>query len=304
MNHEHLRVLVEIARLGSFSEVAKQRDLDPSAVSRIVQSVERHLGVRLFQRSTRQVSLTEAGSTYLSRIAHLLEELDAASDEVKSTEQKPSGILKVTASVAFGQACLVPLVPEFIEMYPDVQLELLLTDTNVDLIAERVDLALRVSPHMAQDMVRLKWFDAAYTVCAAPSYIRNHLPISTVEDLVSHRHVLFGYPQPQSLWVVKDEHGVEQRISAKAAIVSSSGLAQRELTISGVGPALMPIWLAAPALQSGALIELLPHCSITPSNFSGTAWLLYPNRKFLPSKTRVLLDFLLNRTEHCWNRKF
>ncbi|MBK5395954.1 LysR family transcriptional regulator [Pseudomonas sp. TH39(2020)] len=300
MNHEHLRVLVEIARLGSFSQVAKQRDLDPSAVSRIVQSVERDLGVRLFQRSTRQVSLTEAGGTYLARIAHLLEELDAASDEVKSAEQRPSGILKVTASVAFGQACLVPLVPEFIEMYPDVQLELLLTDTNVDLIAERVDLALRVSPHMAQDMVRLKWFDAAYTVCVAPSYIRNHPTVSVVEDLANHRHVLFGYPQPQSLWIVTDEGGVEHRISAQAAVVSSSGLAQRELAISGVGPALMPIWLAAPALKSGALVELLPHCSITPSNFSGAAWLLYPNRKFLPSRTRVMLDFLLKHTMQCW----
>jgi len=301
MNHEHLRVLIEVAQQGSFSRVAKQRDLDPSAVSRIVQSMERELGVRLFQRSTRQVALTDAGSVYLARVSHLLEELDAASDELKSMENHPRGTLKVTASVAFGQACLVPLIPEFIKLYPDIHLELLLTDANVDLISERIDLALRVSPRMAQEMVRVKWFDATYKVCATPDYLRQHSTIETIEDLKLHRFVLFGYPQPQSLWLVQDGHGTEHKVPVAPAMVCSNGLAQRELTLAGIGPALMPIWLAAPALQSGALVEVLPECSITPTDFAGAAWLLYPNRTFLPAKTRAIVDFLLKRSPPSWS---
>lgn len=105
MNHKHLRLVVEIARQGNFSSVAKLHDLDPSSVSRIVQSVERELGVRLFQRSARHVSLTEAGAAYVARVAHLLEELDDAGETIKSMESRPSGILRITASVAFGQSC-------------------------------------------------------------------------------------------------------------------------------------------------------------------------------------------------------
>ena len=295
MNHDHLRVLVEVAQLGSFSRVAKQRDLDPSAVSRIVQTVERDLGLRLFHRSTRQVALTEAGAQYLSRIARLLEEFDAAAEELKSMEEELKGTLKVTASVAFGQACLVPLVPEFMRAHPDINVELLLTDDNVDLIAERIDLALRISPRMAQDMVRVKWFDATYKLCATPEYLLRSAPLNTIDDLSAHRFVLFGYPQPQSLWHIQAAQGEDHKTPVRGAIIASNGLAQLELTLASVGAALMPAWLAGPALQSGSLVERLAEHSLIPSDFEGTAWMLYPNRIFLPAKTRALINFLAER---------
>jgi len=113
MNHDHLRLLIEIAQQGSFLGVAKSRDLDPSSVSRIAHGVERELGVRLFQGSTRHVSLTKAGSAYLERVSHLLDELDSASDALKSLADHPSGVLQMSASVALVQIRLLPLIPEF-----------------------------------------------------------------------------------------------------------------------------------------------------------------------------------------------
>ncbi|CAB3807419.1 LysR family transcriptional regulator [Paraburkholderia fynbosensis] len=300
MNHDHLRLLVEIAQQGNFSSVAKSRDLDPSSVSRIVHGVERELGVRLFQRSTRHVSLTEAGSAYLERVSHLLDELDSASDALKSLEHHPSGVLRVTASVAFGQICLLPLIPEFTRLYPDVQLELVFTDFNLDLVADRIDLALRLSPRMSQGAVRVKWFDASYKVCASPDYLGRNGAVRESSDLESRKCVLFGHPQPQSDWIVRIPSGLVRSIVVDAAITASNGLAQRDLALAGLGPALMPGWLCSSHVAAGQLVELLPDHAITPADFEGTAWLLYPNRTYLPARTRALLDFLRARTRLDW----
>jgi DNA-binding transcriptional LysR family regulator len=300
MNHDHLRMLVEVAQQGSFSAVAKLHDLDPSSISRIVQSVERELGARLFQRSTRHVTLTEAGDAYLTRVSHLLEELDSASDALKSLEHHPSGTLRVTASVAFGQTCLVSLMPEFARLYPEIQLELIFTDANLDMVSDRIDLALRLSPRVAQDMVRVKWFDASYKVCASPEYLSRHSPIKEPSDLSHHRCVLFGHPHAQSGWLVHSPSGAVENVSVPAAMIASNGLAQRELALAGVGPALMPTWLSASQIASRQLVDIFPEYTITPGDFEGAAWLLYPSRTFLPAKTRAILDFLLSRTKPEW----
>ncbi|MEQ5837880.1 LysR substrate-binding domain-containing protein [Paraburkholderia acidicola] len=302
MNLDHLRVLVDIAQQGSFSNVAKLRDLDPSSVSRIVQGIERELGVRLFQRSTRHVVLTDEGDAYLSRVSHLLEELDSASDELKSVAQQPAGTLRVTASVAFGQTCLVPLMPEFARLYPQIQLELIFTDANLDMVSDRIDLALRLSPRMGQDLVRVKWFDASYKVCASPDYLSRHGVIQQPGDLSNHRCVLFGHPHPQSSWFVRDAAGTTHTIPVPAAMIASNGLAQRELTLAGIGPALMPTWLSALHVASGQLVDVLPGYTVTPGDFEGAAWLLYPNRSFLPAKTRAILSFLMSRNSE-WTSK-
>lgn len=300
MNHKHLRLVVEIARQGNFSSVAKLHDLDPSSVSRIVQSVERELGVRLFQRSVRHVSLTEAGAAYVARVAHLLEELDEAGDTIKSMESRPSGILRITASVAFGQSCLVPLIPTFVRLYPEITPELILNDANLDLVGDRIDLALRLSPRMAQDSVRVKWFDARYVLCASRPYIERHSAIVDPSDLEKHRYVLFGHPNPQSTWNIRHAVGQTSAIIAAPAAVASNGLAQKALVLSGMGPALMPMWLAAPELALGTLVQLMSAYTLTPGEFEGAAWLLYPHRGFLPAKTRAIVSFLQENVSDEW----
>jgi DNA-binding transcriptional LysR family regulator len=301
MNHDHLRVLLEVARQGSFSAVAKRRNMDPSSISRIVQGVEHELGVRLFQRSTRHVALTEAGEAYLSRVSHLLEALDSAGETAKELGAHPGGTLRVTASVAFGQACLLPLLPEFMERYPDIHLELLLADANVDMVAERVDLALRLSPRMGQNFVRVKWFDSAYRICASPTYLERHDAITVPDDLRQHRCVLFGLPHPQSDWLVRDRSGNVRHLTVTPRACVSNGLAQRELALAGLGPALMPTWLIATDVATGTLVDLLPDYAATPSDFEGDAWLLYPDRTFLAAKTRTLVDFLLSKARREWS---
>ncbi|MDQ7979895.1 LysR substrate-binding domain-containing protein [Paraburkholderia sp. SARCC-3016] len=300
MKHEHLRILLEVARHGAFSTVARQRNVDPSSISRIVQGAERELGVRLFQRSTRRVVVTEAGDAYLSHVSRLLEELDSASDAVREFGKQPKGTLRLTASVAFGQSCVVPLLPEFLARYPDIRLELLLADANVDMVAERIDLAVRLSSRMGNDLVRVKWFDTRYRICATPDYLRQKGAINSPDDLDSHPCVLFGLPNPQSQWRVTDRSGHVHYVAATSAATVSNGLAQRELAIAGVGPALMPAWLVADEIAAGRLVEVLPGHEVVPADFDGAAWLLYPSRAYLPAKTRAMVDFLLENAKKDW----
>lgn len=301
MNHDHLRILLEIARHGNFSGVAKQRNMDPSSISRVVRTVESELGVRLFHRTTRHVTLTEAGAAYLTQVSDLLDAIDAAGDRIKELGTNVGGTLRVTASVAFGQACLVPLLPEFLESWPNIQLELILADANLDIVAERIDLALRLSPRMDRNFVRVKWFDSAYKVCASPHYLASHGPIRSPADLSHHPCVLFGLPNPQADWLLRDSAGNVVHVSIKPRVCVSNGLAQRELALAGTGPALLPAWLAAADLAAGRLVDLLPDHTATPSDFDGAAWLLYPNRTLLPAKTRALVDFLKSRARPEWS---
>jgi DNA-binding transcriptional LysR family regulator len=301
MNHDHLRILLEIARHGNFSGVAKQRNIDPSSISRIVRTVENELGVRIFHRTTRHVTLTEAGSIYLTKVSELLDAIDRAGDTVKELGGKVDGVLRVTASVAFGQTCLVPLLPDFLKVYPNIQLELFLADANLDIVAERIDLALRLSPRMDKSFVRVKWFHSSYRLCASPRYVARHGAVLSPGDLSRHRCVLFGLPNPQDEWLMRDRAGSVQRVNVKPYVCVSNGLAQRELVLGGAGLALMPAWLAAEDLFSGRLVDVLPNHIATPGEYDGAAWLLYPNRTLLPSKTRALVDYLLSRTKPEWS---
>lgn len=301
MNHDHLRILLEVARQGNFSGVAKQRNMDPSSISRVVRGVESELGARLFNRTTRHVTLTEAGAAYLTKVSDLLDAIDAAGDTIKDLGGNVEGTLRVTASVAFGQACLVPLLPEFLALHPNIQVDLILADANLDIVAERIDLALRLSPRMDKSFVRVKWFDSAYKVCASPQYLGSHEAIRAAADLTRHRCVLFGLPNPQSDWLIRDGAGKVEHVNVKPRVCVSNGLAQRELALAGTGPALLPGWLIAADVAAGRLVDLLPNRTATPSDFDGAAWMLYPNRTLLPAKTRALVDFLKSRAQPEWS---
>src|SRR5579872_6717564 len=144
MDIETLRLFVQVARRGSFAIVARDRGTDPSSVSRTIAALEDELQVRLLQRSTRRMTLTEAGAAYLARLESLIEELDHARDEALAVSARPIGTIRLTASVAFGQKCVAPLLPKLRQTCPDLGIDLILTDANLDLVSEGVDLAIRL----------------------------------------------------------------------------------------------------------------------------------------------------------------
>lgn len=296
MNIDALRLFAEVARKLSFAAVAEDRGVNPSSVSRTIGQLEKQLGVRLLQRTTRNMALSEAGEAYFRRLSAILDELDEAEEQARMVNAGPTGTLRMTASVAFGERVIVPLVPGFRETYPDVRLELVFTDANVDLVAEGIDLAIRLGPRLTGDVVATRLFPTTYRVVASPAYVAAASPVNEPADLAQHACTVFALSAFRSEWKFRKRTGGERNGVESVAITSdttvSSALSLRSIVLDGGGPALLADWLIGDDLAAGRLIDLLPGYDATATDFDTAAWLMYPSRSYLPRKVRVTIDFL------------
>ncbi|MBA4783814.1 MAG: LysR family transcriptional regulator [Rhizobiales bacterium] len=295
MDTRFLTIFLEVVRSGGFAAAARNLDQDPSSISRSIAALEDQLGARLFQRTTRKVSLTEAGGHFAARIEPILAELDQAREDIRTDSAKPKGKLSLSASVAFGQVCVMPHVSAFLERYPEIDLDLKFTDRNVDLVAEHVDLAIRLGPSVGVDVIAAKLRNTRYRVCASPEYLRKHGKPRRPRELTNHRCVCFDLPDFRTRWSFKLDGGAIEEIGVTPRITVSGALALRDAALAGLGPALLADWLIGGDLSDGTLIDLFPKHDVTATTFDTAAWLLYPSRIFLPRKTRVLIDFLRKR---------
>ena len=176
MNIADLTLIQDIARHGSFAAVGRERDMDPSSIGRTIAAIEEELGFRLFARTTRRMEVTEAGALYLARISPLSEELERAVDECRAMQVEPRGTLRISASATFGQRVIVPRLLAFRKAYPAVSIEGIFSDSTIELVTERIDLAIRLAPAIDGDYVVSKLMDTRYSVVAAPAYLRQAPP--------------------------------------------------------------------------------------------------------------------------------
>ncbi len=292
MNLKDLEILLAVVRRGSFAAVAREQGVDPSSISRSIAALEADLGLRLLQRSTRRLSLTDAGASYCRRIEPLVEELRAAGDAARSAARAPSGRLRLTASVAFGEACLVPLLPAFRRAYPEILLDLVLSDANLDLLGEQMDLAIRLAPRIEGDLIGVKLRDTHYRVCASPAYLGEGGNPGDPAALAAHDCIRLDLPGYRDRWRFKAENGREEAVAVTGGLLLSSPLASLSCARAGLGPALLADWLVERDLEQGALVDLFPGIEVTATSFETAAWLIYPSRRYLPARVRAGIDFL------------
>jgi DNA-binding transcriptional LysR family regulator len=287
-----LQLFIEVFRQGSFAAVARDRNLDPSSVSRAIAGLEEELGIRLFQRTTRQLSPTEAGATYFEHIESLVEELQRATDIAADTSRQPKGTIRITASVSFGLKCIVPLLPEFTQLYPNLTVDLLLSDAIIDLFAERIDVAVRLGLLADSTLIAQQLMPTHYSVCASPNYLKQSEQLQNPVDLMNHNCLLFPFAGFRSRWIFKDQKGELSEIPVSGRTVISSAIALQHCAIAGMGLALLPNWLIDTDLQVGTLINVFPDYDVTATDFSTAAWLVYPSRAYVPLKVRLFIEFL------------
>lgn len=290
MEVKTLELFMAVTQAGSFAAAARQWGLDPSQVSRQIAALEQELGFPLFQRSTRKLVLSEAGAHYLGHISGPLVEIRRAAQLGQREHHQLSGKLRLTSSVAFGQSVLLPLLTDFYRRYPEIQLDLLFTDAVVDLLAERVDLAIRLTPTPDENLVGTRLFPVRYRVCASPDYVaRQGVPLQP-RDLVEHPCVVFPYRGYRQRWQFRNpDESFSVAISSRLVISNALGVLQA--CRLGYAPALLADWLAAPMLQSGELVDLFPDYEASATDFAAAVWALYPRRDYLSCKTRVVLDY-------------
>lgn len=292
MDLNALELFIEIAKSGSFAEAARKLDRDPSQVSRTISALELSLKFQLFKRSTRKLSLTEAGERYLMRVKPVIEDLRDANEEARQLNESPAGLLRITASTAFGQTCLLPLINEFYQRYPEIELELRLSEENLDLYSQDIDLACRLSPSFQSDLVGLRLFDTSYKVVATPEYIKKQSPIAKPSDLNHHQCIVMNIASYRSRWFFKSAGAQISEAKIRSRLAASNALALKECITQGIGPGLIADWLVKKELAKGTLVDLFPQYQVSATDFDTGAWLLYPSRKHLPSKTRVMIEYL------------
>jgi len=288
MDTTALHIFVEVVKRGSFAAVARDRHVDPSIVSRAIKGLEDELGSRLFQRTTRRLSLTEAGVAFFDRIAPAVEKIERARESVAEAGRIPRGTLRVTTSVSFGERQLVPLLPKFRALHPELMIDLVLTETVTDLVAERFDVAIRLGQLSDSSLVAKRLFHTEYRVCASPEYLAGYPPIVRPSDLQAHDCLLFSFLGFQARWTFRDATGAVEDILVRAKVTVSTGIA---LTI-------LPDWLVAANLERGKLRAILADYRATATSFDAGGWLVYPSRERMPLKVRVFSDFVkreLNR---------
>jgi DNA-binding transcriptional LysR family regulator len=292
MDTADLDLFLAVCRHGGFAAAAKDRDLDPSSVSRVIAALEQELGVRLFQRTTRSLSLTEAGETYRARVEPLLEELTRAGAEAAGASAALTGTLRMTCSVAFGVLKIAPLLPAFRTAYPSLKLECLFTDANLDLIAERVDLAIRLAPAIEGDLIATRLMQTRYHVVASPDYLAGAAPLKTPQHLRDHQCLLLALRPFRTRWIFKNWKNQIEEVPVDGAVTISTPLGVRAAALAGGGPALLSNLLVADDLKSGDLVDVFPTWQATATTFDTGAWAIYPSRAYLPHKVRVMIDFL------------
>jgi DNA-binding transcriptional LysR family regulator len=292
MDMATLDLFLAVCRQGGFAAAAKERDLDPSSVSRVIAGLEAELGIRLFQRTTRSLSLTEAGETYRARVEPLLEELARAGKEAASANAALSGTLRMTCSVAFGVLQIAPLLPAFRAAHPMLKLECLFTDANLDLIAERVDLAIRLAPAIEGDLIATKLLSTRYRVVASPDYLAKTPPLKKPRQLRDHACLLLALRPFRTRWIFRNRKNELEDVLIGGGVTISTPLGVRAAAIAGGGPALLSNLLVRDAIESGTLIDVFPTLEATATTFDTGAWAIYPSRSYLPHKVRVMIDFL------------
>jgi DNA-binding transcriptional LysR family regulator len=285
-----LEIFVEVMRQGSFAAVARERNIDPSSVSRTIAGLESEIGVRLFQRTTRQLAPTEAGITYFQRVEPLVEEMQQAIIAAKDISGQPKGTLRVTASVSFGLKCIVPLLPKFEAMYPELTVELLLTDAVVDLFAERIDVAVRLGQLADSTLIAQQLMRTRYLVCASPNYLQQWGQPKTPSDVEQHNCLLFPLAGFRTRWIFKDKDADIKEISVRGRTIISNALALQQCARAGMGLALLPHWLIHEDVRDGKLLNLFPDYEVTATDFNTAAWLVYPSRAYIPLKVRIFTD--------------
>lgn len=294
MDDQLIRTTLRVARAGSFAAAARETGVDPSSVSRQVAALEETLGIRVFERTTRRLDLTEAGRIYVDRVSAALEAVDEAADAARDVMTEPSGLLRVTASVAFGERWLIPRVASFRREYPRIDLDIVLTDTVMDLAGEGIDLAIRLGPRPETgSMVAARLFDTSYRVVASPDYIARAGHPQTPKELENHDGLFFRLPTFRSPWSFRkttDDPIIEAL--PRPAMTISNALAIRRAALAGQGVALLADWTIADDLETGELVDLFPDYRTSASQFESAAWIIYLSRAYVPARLRVFIDHI------------
>jgi len=285
-----LKAFVKVVELGSFSEAGRQLRLSRSAVSKYIADLENDLGVQLLNRTTRQASPTENGQAYFERALSILADLDAADQMVAHQQSTPRGLLRVNAPMSFGTIKLGPALADFMALYPELQIQLVLTDEHVDPVQEGLDVTLRIAELESSSLIARKIMPIARVVCASPDYLAAHGTPKHPSELRRHKLLTYGFLLTGNQWKLSGPDG-DHWVQPDWTLCANNAEVLRDAAVKGRGVTLLPAFLAEPQLKSGALEVILPDYKAPMI----ALYAIYPPTRHLAIKVRLFIDFLVER---------
>jgi len=285
-----MTVFTKVVESTSFAAAARHFDMSPAMVSKHVRTLEERLGVRLLNRTTRHVSATEVGQNYYERCLRILSELEDAERAAGDLQVAPRGLLRVTTSVSFGAHQLAPAIADYLIAYPDVSVDLLLQHNYIDLVEERIDLAIRLGQLSDSSLIAKKLYAIGTVLCASPGYLAENGTPQQPRDLVEHNCLIYTYAAGRT-WTFTDPNGNAEVIRISGNLLANSGDALLAFALKDTGIVLAPDYLVADELVAGRLIRLSPEYKTQET----PVYAVYPNGHFLSAKTRTFIDFLAAR---------
>lgn len=284
----NMRLFRRVVELGSFAAAARETDLSNAVVSKYVAQLEQRLGTRLIQRTTRQMSLTDAGQRYYQTCVHVLDELDAAELQIRDTSQRPKGRLRLNVPMSFGLLHVAPALPAFAAQYPEIEIELSLGDQLQDIVEAGFDMALRIRHQLSDStLVAKPLATIERALCAAPGYLARAGTPQSPNDLAQHDCLRYSLATDSQRW--QFNRGDERMsVPVRGSLSADNSLALLPSLLAGRGIALMPLFLVGPALARGELQRLLPDYQIE----SRTLFAVYPSRRGQTQKVQLLTQFL------------
>jgi DNA-binding transcriptional LysR family regulator len=293
-----LKYFSKVAETGSFTKAAAIFGVPPSSLSRRVADLENSLGATLLKRTTRNVKLTEVGQRYYTQVVDILNQLEQSNEAVRSYQAKPMGQLHISCMVGFGERILLPLLDEFSQLYPEIVLDVSLSDELSTLSRDEVDIAIRGGYAPNERVLAIKLMGNQFIPVAAPSYLAEMGRPQYAIELQQHKGLYFRTPNGPTPWL-SYINGQWQDVSAAQVAISNNGLWLRELATKGKGILMTPRWAAAPYLASGELLELVlePVVQISQNN-DMAVYLLYQKQRYLVPKVKAAVDFLVARVKY------
>lgn len=291
-----MKLFSEVVDSGSFSAAGRRFGLAASSVSRQVGSLEDSLGARLLNRSTRKLSLTQAGRMYHERVRQILADIDDANRSVTHLEATPRGVLRLNGPTVFGRLHIAPHLPEFLARYPEIDIDLTLTDHFVDVIEEGADVVVRVGGLSDSSLFARRLAPNRRILCATPAYLDKHGRPEAAKDLTQHACVVYKLQSTTGSWhICCGESGELQEVKVTGRLAANNAEALHAAVLGSVGIALLPIWLVGDDIQSGRLERVLPtlEADLTPAETAIHA--VYPHKRLLSAKVRAFVDFLVEK---------
>ncbi|MCP4316051.1 MAG: LysR family transcriptional regulator [Hyphomicrobiales bacterium] len=292
---ENIKVFLRVVELGNLSAAGRDLRISPAVASNRVKELEKYLGVRLFNRTTRQLTPTEHGKIFYRGAGRIIQAVEDAEASIASVSGQPKGVIRVTAPLGFGRRFIASGIPEFHEQYPDIEVRLRLSDHNVDILKESIDLAFRLGVIEDSSLRMRGIMDCDRVLCASPDYIKKAGKPATIDDLMrdDYNCLLLRFPgSSEFVWTLQTDEGV-RKVEVSGVFDSDDGDVLMEWALAGHGMVNKPRFEVQRFINSGQLEEILPQHPPTPAKLA----VIFPHKDFQDPKLRLFIDFMASRCQ-------